>query len=185
MLTWEFSVLDFIQTHLRSSTGDIVMPLISHLGDSGVVWIVLALALLIYPKTRKTGAAIMAALALEVLCCNLILKPFVARIRPCDINTAVHLLVPCPDDFSFPSGHTGASFAAASALYFNRSRLRFPALTLAALIGFSRLYLYVHYPTDVLAGAVLGALLGWAGCALVHLADRRFCHRDRSPLFRS
>ena len=173
MLTWEFSVLDFIQTHLRSSIGDIVMPLISRLGDGGVVWIVLALVLLIYPKTQKTGAALMAALALEVLCCNLILKPFVARIRPCDINTAVQLLVPRPGDFSFPSGHTGAAFAAAYALYFSRSRLRFPALVLAALIGFSRLYLYVHYPTDVLAGAVLGVLLGGAGCALVFWAENR------------
>ena len=185
MLTWEFSVLDFIQTHLRSSTGDIVIPLISHLGDSGMVWIVLTLVLLIYPKTRKTGATLMVSLALEVLCCNLILKPFVARIRPCDINTAVKLLAPRPDDFSFPSGHTGASFAAASALFFSRSRLRFPTLVLAVLIGFSRLYLYVHYPTDVLAGAVLGLLLGWAGYALVRLAERRSCHRDRSPLFRS
>lgn len=67
MLTWEFSVLDFIQTHLHSSTGDIVMPLISRLGDGGVVWIVLALVLLIYPKTRKTGAALMAARALAGL----------------------------------------------------------------------------------------------------------------------
>ena len=101
-MTWEFSVLDFIQSHLRSGTGDIAILLISHLGDGGVVWIVLALVLLIYSKTRKTGAALMAAPALETLCCNLILKPFVARIRPCGINTAVQLLVPRPDDFSFP-----------------------------------------------------------------------------------
>lgn len=185
MLTWEFSVLDFIQAHLRSGIGDIVMPLITHLGDSGVIWVVLALVLLIYPKTRKTGAALAVALALDVICCNLILKPFVARIRPCDINTAVQLLIPRPDDFSFPSGHTGASFAAASALYFSGSKLRFPALILAALIGFSRLYLYVHYPTDVLAGAVLVALLGWVGCTLIRLMERRFYHHDHSALFRS
>ena len=170
MLTWEFSVLDFIQNHLRSGIGDLVIPLITHLGDSGAIWIVLDLTLLVHPKTRKTGAALMAALTLEVLCCNLILKPFVARVRPCDINTAVQLLVPRPDDFSFPSGHTGASFAAASALYFRKSKLWLPALILAALIGFSRLYLYVHYPTDVLAGVVLGTLLGWVGCTLVSLA---------------
>ena len=170
MLTWEFSVLDFIQNHLRSGIGDLVIPLITHLGDSGAIWIVLDLTLLAHPKTRKTGAALTAALTLEVLCCNLILKPFVARVRPCDINTAVQLLVPRPDDFSFPSGHTGASFAAASALYFRKSKLWLPALILAALIGFSRLYLYVHYPTDVLAGVVLGTLLGWVGCTLVSLA---------------
>lgn len=178
MLTWEFSVLDFIQTHLRSGCGDVVMPLVTHLGDGGVLWVVLALALLLYPKTRKTGAALTAALALEVLCCNLILKPFVARIRPCDINTAVRLLVPRPDDFSFPSGHTGAACAVASALYFSGSNLRFPALVLAALIGFSRLYLYVHYPTDVLAGALLGALWGWISCTIVRFWERRRLHDD-------
>ncbi len=167
MLTWEFSVLDFIQVHLRSGLGDAVMPLITHLGDSGAIWAVMSLGLLFHPKTRKAGAAMAAALALEVVCCNLVLKPFVARVRPCDINTAVGLLVPRPDDFSFPSGHTGASFAAAFALYFSKSRLYLPAFILAALIGFSRLYLYVHYPTDVLAGTLLGVLLGWAGYALV------------------
>lgn len=167
MLTWEFSVLDFIQTHLRSGIGDTVMPFVTHLGDGGVIWIVLALALLIHPKTRRAGASLLTALVLGVICCNVILKPFVARVRPCGVNTAIQLLVPRPDDFSFPSGHTGASFEGAAVLYFHKSRLRFPALVLAVLIGFSRLYLYVHYPTDVLAGAALGVLLGWVGCALV------------------
>lgn len=174
MLTWEFSVLDFIQDHLRSGFGDVVMPFITHLGDGGAIWIVLALALLIYPKTRQAGAALFTALVIGVICCNVILKPFVARVRPCDINTAVQLLVPRPDDFSFPSGHTGASFEGAAVLYLHKSRLRIPALILAVLIGFSRLYLYVHYPTDVLAGAVLGVLLAWASCALVsHMGNRQ------------
>lgn len=174
MLTWEFSVLDFIQNNLRSGFGDVAMPLVTRLGDGGTIWIILALALLIYPKTRKTGAALAAALALEVLCSNLILKPFVARLRPCDINPAVQLLVPRPGDFSFPSGHTGASFAGAAVLFLHKSRLRVLALILAVLIGFSRLYLYVHYPTDVLAGAGLGILLAWAGCALVHRVGAAF-----------
>lgn len=185
MLTLDFTILDFIQSHLRTGLGDMVMPLVTHLGDGGAIWIALDMGLLLCPKTRKTGAALTAALALEVLCCNLILKPFVARIRPCDINTAVQLLVPRPDDFSFPSGHTGASFAAAAALYFRKSKLWVPALILAILIGFSRLYLYVHYPTDVLTGAVLGTLLGWAGYVLVHRAERRLSHHDHSALFRN
>lgn len=110
------------------------------------------------------------SLGLEALCCNVILKPFVARIRPCDINLSVELFIPHPKGFSFPSGHTGASFAAASALFFNRKRLGILALILAALIGFSRLYLYVHYPTDVLAGALLGIMFGWIGNRLVIFA---------------
>lgn len=95
------------------------------------------------------------------------MKPFVARVRPCDVNTAVQLLVPRPDDFSFPSGHTGASFEGAAVLFLHKSKLRIPALIIAVLIGFSQLYLYVHYPSDALAGAVLGVLLGWVSCALI------------------
>ena len=151
-MTWEFSVLDFIQTHLRSEAGDAVML---HITNSGRIWILLALAMLLHPKTRKTGAALVVALA-------------------------VQLLIPRPSDFSFPSGHTGTSFAAASALYFSGCRLRVPALVFAALMGFTRLYLYVHYPSDVLAGAALGMFLGWLSCALVRFVERKFCRRDRS-----
>lgn len=173
MYPLDFSILDFIQLHLRSGFGDVVMPFITHLGDSGAVWIVLDLCLLAVPKTRRAGAALAAGLVLEVVCCNLLLKPFVARVRPCDINTAVQLLVPRPTDFSFPSGHTGASFAAVSALYCSRSKLWPAALALAVLIAFSRLYLYVHYPTDVLAGALLGIMLGWLSSVAVSAVERK------------
>ena len=110
------------------------------------------------------------SLALEALCCNVILKPAVARLRPCDVDTTVQLLISHPGEFSFPSGHSGASFAAASALFFGKSPLGIPAFILAALIGFSRLYLYVHYPTDVLAGALIGIALGWIGNLLIRAA---------------
>jgi len=145
------------------------MPIITKLGSAGAVWIVLAVALLIRGKYRKAGFAILCALALEVLFCNIILKPLVARIRPCDVNTAVQLLISRPTDFSFPSGHTAASFAAVSALYFSRQRLWKPALVLAILISFSRMYLYVHYPTDILAGIMLGIIVGFLGCKLAEL----------------
>lgn len=163
----DIEILEFIQTYLRCDLLDMTMPLITKLGDRGILWICVSLLLLISPGTRKTGVAMAVSLGLEALCCNVILKPFVARIRPCDINSTVQLLIPHPEDFSFPSGHTGASFAAASALFFGRGRFRVPALVMAALIGFSRLYLYVHYPTDVLAGALLGIMLGWLGNILV------------------
>lgn len=139
---------------------DLLMPAITALGNSGLIWIILAGVLILMPKYRKIGVAVLTGLVLEVICCNLVLKPLVARIRPCDVNTAVQLLVARPDDFSFPSGHTGASFAATSALFFSRSRLWIPSLILSVLIAFSRLYLYVHYPTDILAGMLLGVLTG-------------------------
>ena len=174
LLTLDFAILDWIQAHFRCGFGDIIMPIITRLGDGGVVWIVLAVGLILFPKTRKIGITVAISLALEVICCNAILKPLVGRIRPYDINTAVGLLIPRPTDFSFPSGHTGASFAAAAALEDSNYRLRIPAWVLAVLIAFSRLYLYVHYPTDVLAGAMLGILTGWTATEMVRLFGKKF-----------
>lgn len=174
----DFGILGFIQSCLRCSPLDAAMPLITMLGDGGVLWVFCSLLLLIFPKTRRAGAAMAVSLGLEVICCNVLLKPFVARLRPCDVNQAVQLLIPHPDGFSFPSGHTGASFAAASALFFSGSRFGVPAFALAALIGFSRLYLYVHYPTDVLAGALLGIMLGWLGNVMVRAIGGKFGKED-------
>lgn len=159
----DLGILNLIQTCLRCDVLDLVMPVVTRLGDGGILWICSSLFLLVFPKTRRAGAAMAVSLGLEVLCCNVLLKPLVARPRPCDVNLTMQLLIPRPDGFSFPSGHTGASFAAASSLFFGKNRFRIPALVMAALIGFSRLYLYVHYPTDVFAGALVGIMLGWLG----------------------
>ena len=173
MLSFELTILDWIQANLRNPIMDLLMPAITTLGNSGLIWIILAGILILMPKYRKVGVAVMAGLVLEVVCCNLVLKPLVARIRPCDVNTAVQLLIARPDDFSFPSGHTGASFAAVAALYASGSRLWIPSLILAVLIAFSRLYLYVHYPSDILAGAVIGIMAGWVGTKLVDVIWRK------------
>lgn len=159
---FDLPILDWIAEHLRCPFGDAIMPLITHLGDAGAIWILLALALLCLPKYRKTGMKVALALVLGFLACNVMLKPLVARIRPYDyqllfFGKEIQLLIPAPTDFSFPSGHTNASFAAATAVLLCHRRLGIPAMILAALIAFSRLYLYVHYPTDVLASMVLGA----------------------------
>lgn len=172
-MQFELSVLDNIQSYLRCDFLDAAMPIISMLGNVGAIWIVCAVVLLVIPKTRKVGVILAVSLAIEALCCNVILKPLVARIRPFDVNTAVQLLISPPTDFSFPSGHTGAAFAAASALFFSKNRLWIPSLVLAILIAFSRLYLYVHYPTDVLGGILLGILSGWLGYTLVGLIKKK------------
>ena len=149
------------------------MPVVSRICDHGEVWIVLALILLLFRRTRRTGAVVALALVLDYLCCNLLLKPLTARIRPCDVNAAVNLLIARPTDYSFPSGHSAASLAAVGALRACGSRLWLPALALATLICFSRLYLYVHWPSDVLGGAVLGAALGFAAARLARALERR------------
>ena len=107
---------------------------------------------------------------------NMILKPLVARMRPFTVNTAIELLIPPPTDFSFPSGHTYASFASATAICRNNRKIGVPALILASLIAFSRLYLYVHYPSDVLGGAVVGLAAAWAGSLL----EKWLCQRRKN-----
>ena len=101
---FEFSILDFIQG-IRTPALDTIMCFITKLGNAGILWILLAAVLITIPKTRKSGVIVMVALVFDVILCNGILKNLVGRIRPCDINTAVQLLVPRPTDFSFPSGH--------------------------------------------------------------------------------
>ena len=159
----EFAILDWIQAHLRCGFLDAVLPLITRTADHGELWIILALVLLAIRSQRKYGAAVACGLVLDLVSCNLLLKPLVGRIRPFAVNTAVELLVKAPLDASFPSGHTAASFAAVFALRGSGSPLWKPALAVAILIAFSRLYLYVPWPSDVLGGALRGAFLGWAG----------------------
>lgn len=169
----EFAILDWIQQHLRCGFLDTVLPAVSWICNHGEVWIILAAVLLLRKRDRWVGVSVALALVLDLVCCNLILKPLVDRVRPFAVNTAVELLTAPPLDASFPSGHTAASFAAVFALKASGSRLWKPALVLAATIAFSRLYLYVHWPSDVLFGAVLGAALGYAGAWLAG----RFRHR--------
>ena len=173
----EIHILDMIQ-NLRTPIGDVVVPLITRLGDAGIIWIILTVLLLIIPKTRKTGVIMMAALLVDVLLCNVFIKNLVARTRPFDVNTAVQLLVAKPRDYSFPSGHTAASFASVTALYLaGEKKLWKIALVLAVLIAFSRLYLYVHYPTDVLGGIITGAIAGYIGYKLTFIVQSK--HRKK------
>lgn len=159
----ELSILDWIQT-LHTPFLDKIMVFITRLGDAGIIWILLSIVLLLIPKTRKSGAVMVAALVVDVLLCNIVLKNLVARTRPYDVNTCVHLLVAKLHDYSFPSGHTAASFASVTALYLaGEKKLWKFALVLACLIAISRLYLYVHYPTDVLGGILFGVISGYLG----------------------
>lgn len=175
-MEWELRILDFIQS-LRTPFGDAVMPLITKLGNVGMIWILLALLLLIVPRTRKYGIVVAAALIADVILCDGILKHLFRRVRPCDINTAVSLLIPRPKDFSFPSGHTASSVAVSTVLFLVRGagesgqdmtarvmgKLWIPAWILTAVIAFSRMYLYVHYPTDILGGFLTGLAAGFIG----------------------
>ena len=169
----ENSILDWIQS-MRTPIGDAAVPFITKLGDAGMIWILLSVVLLLIPRTRKSGVVLAAALCVDVVLCNGMLKNLFRRIRPCDVNTSIQLLVARPDDFSFPSGHTAASFAAVAALILAGERkLWIPALALAVSIAFSRLYLYVHYPTDILGGIAVGIFAGYAGNWIVNQLEKK------------
>jgi len=152
---------------MRGELLDAVMPVITSAGDGGIIWILAALIFTASKKYRIEGISILAALLINLLISNVILKQLVARVRPCDINTAVELLIARPSDYSFPSGHTSSSFAAAAVIFCGDRRIGIFALVAAAVLAFSRLYLYVHYPSDIIAGMIIGAAVGIAARGLV------------------
>ena len=169
MNVFELRILDFIQEHLKCGFLDWFMPTITLLGEDGIFWIAVAAVLLITKKYRKVGAMMGVALLLGFLVGNMTLKPLIGRVRPYDMpGVDIDLLVENLGDKSFPSGHTLACFEAAIVLMINDKRLGIPALISAILVGFSRLYLYVHYPTDVLAGAIIGAAFAVLACYIVN-----------------
>lgn len=167
-VSFDLPILDWIAANLWCPVLDVAMPIITLLGDAGIFWIAVAVLFIFMKKYRKTGIGMMLALMMGLLICNIWLKPTVARIRPYDFQMEyfmkeIPLLAGAMHDFSFPSGHTIASFEAAVVILLNNKKLGIPAMILAVLIAFSRLYLYVHYPTDVIFSVFLGsafALLG-------------------------
>ncbi|PTQ80654.1 undecaprenyl-diphosphatase [Trichococcus patagoniensis] len=151
----ELSFLNTLQS-FHTPLLDQLMLFLTTLGNGGMVWIALALVLLVIPKYRIYGLTMLVSLLISIIFGNVLLKNIVARPRPNWIDPSVKLLIPNPTDYSFPSGHTFTSFAAAGSLFLYNKKSGTAALVLASLIGFSRMYLYVHYPSDVLAGALFG-----------------------------
>ena len=160
-MAFEFAILDWIRSHLSSGFMDVLMPAVTFLGNGGWFWIVCGIALLFFRRYRKWGVYLLSAMLVGLLIGNLGLKPLIARARPCWVRD-VELLIEMPKDFSYPSGHTLHSVIAATVLCLVDKRFRLPAIVLASLIAFSRLYLYVHFPTDILGGALMGILLALA-----------------------
>lgn len=162
----EFSILYALQ-NIHTEWMDRIMVFFTKLGSGGMTWMIIAAFMLIWKKTRMCGIASLTALNIMFLTCNLFLKNAVKRMRPCWIDTTVELLIPAPRDYSFPSGHTFAAFTVAYCIYYYHRKAGIMAFVLAGIIGFSRLYLFVHFPTDVLAGMILGILTGMLTCYIM------------------
>ena len=157
ILRFDFGILEFLD-FVRCDFLNPFMKFITSLGNAGMFWIVLGVLLFCTKKYREEGFSVLLSLVINLVLVNIIVKPNVARIRPFDLVEGVKLIIEAPKDFSFPSGHTSASFASALALFYHNKKWGIWAFALAILIGFSRLYLYVHYPTDVVAGALFGII---------------------------
>lgn len=153
-------IMVFIYSKLHFPILDKVMILITSLGDKGMIWIVIALLLLINQKTRTAGLLTLAALGLSAFIGEGILKPLFQRPRPYSDYPATLMLIDQLTSYSFPSGHTSSSFAAAYVLSKSFKKLVFVFLGFAIVMGFSRMYLFMHYSTDVIAGALLGLVSG-------------------------
>ena len=162
-MSLDWSILRAIQNGMTCPFLDFLMPKITALGNGGMIWLIAAVGLLCTKKYRKQGLILLGSLFAGALIGNVLLKNFFARPRPCWLDESVSLLIARPTDYSFPSGHTLSSVTGATVLTGIDKRFGIVAIPLAVLIAFSRLYLYVHFPSDILGGAVLGFAIGMAG----------------------
>ena len=160
LLSLDGTALLWIQEYLRNEFLTPIFLFITKLGNNGAIWLAASVIMLFFKKSRRAGFLSLAALFSSYIIDNVILKNLVARARPYEVVAGLQLLIGKQSDFSFPSGHTGSSFASAVILYQELpKRFGEAAIALACFIGFSRLYLGVHYPSDVIGGALIGSLI--------------------------
>lgn len=179
----DHEILIFIQENLRFDWLTEPTVFVSHLGDHGKIWIILCLILLLFKRTRKAGFCGLIALLINLLITNVTLKPMIGRVRPYEQFNDLLLLLEKQKDFSFPSGHTSSSFAAACAIFqmdrdgVKRKILGMAVMFLAIWIAWSRLYVAVHFPTDVLAGALIGIFSAWAAGKIIQAVLSQWSER--------
>lgn len=172
MISWitqiDLHILYYVQDNLRNEVLNGVVKAFTSLGNYGLIWILFTLALLIYSDTRKVGIMCAVALILDLIVCNGILKNVIARTRPYDAFENIRCIVLPPPDYSFPSGHTASSFAAVVPAIVNKNtrKIGIAALIVAILMAVSRIYVCVHYPSDVVGGLIVGLLCGIVSCKI-------------------
>lgn len=171
---WESNIVLFVQENLRFEFMNPIWKFITSLGDEGIVPIALCILLIIFKKTRKVGITAGTSLALEAILINLTIKKIVGRTRPYVVNEAIEYITKRPSDNSFPSGHTGCMFAVASVLFYMLpKKVGIPAMVVASLVGISRLYVGVHYPTDIIGGFIIGMFTGFIAKLIVEKIEQK------------
>lgn len=154
----DFAILYAIQ-NLRTPLLDKIMVLITSIpGGYGEMWVAIGVILLIFKKTRKCGLVLLISYLLVFGVGQYVLKDLIARPRPCHIDETIELLIKKPSSFSCPSTHSAWAFAAATSIFLFNKKLGIFTYVFSALVAFSRMYLFVHFPSDVLLGIVMGIL---------------------------
>lgn len=164
-------ILNYINENLRSPALDFAMKFFTYIGEYGTIWIIIALSLLFFKQYRKYGIIMLISLTLCLLLGEFVLKNLISRARPFYIDDDIKLIISPPGGYSFPSGHSASSFAGARVLYKAKKKIGIIAYIVASLIAISRVYLYVHYPSDVLAGALIGTLIS---SIILYLYNKKF-----------
>ena len=166
--------LSFLYAIPRTQLLDTIFLAITKIsGSYGQLWLIVGLALLIPKKTRMTGITVLLSWVFASVFCHFILKNLINRPRPCDIDRAFALLVERPNGSSFPSAHSAQAFAASTAIFVKYRKAGIAAFVAAALIAFSRMYMFLHFPTDVLCGIVVGVLVGIAADRICDMVKRK------------
>lgn len=169
LLEIDGNILLWIQDNIRFDFLNPIMKGITMMGDNGLIWIALALLLTAIPKTRKVGIVCLCSMAVTFIVCNLGMKNIVARTRPYEVIDGLQRLVAAETSYSFPSGHSSSAFACAVVIFKEMpKKFGIPALSFAIIIALSRLYVGVHYPSDVLSGVLLGTILALLTCYVYH-----------------
>ncbi|MCD7746745.1 MAG: phosphatase PAP2 family protein [Firmicutes bacterium] len=177
---FEIGILEWIAERMHCGFLDAVLSTVTHLGDAGIFWIILSIVLLFPKKTRRVGITMGISLIIGLLICNLAIKPLVARIRPYDLLGTTPYIISAESDYSFPSGHATACFECATAIFIYSKKWGAAAYVLAAVVGFSRLYLFVHYPSDVICGAILGVIDGILAALIVKFIYKKLGERKKT-----
>lgn len=191
-MQWGFDFIRLVQSTLgKSDVLSQIMRVFSFFGDAGLIFIVIALVFFFFKETRKTATYLLLMVLLTTIINEGIIKHIVSMPRPINFDPNIRSFagrwllkegtsfltlfeVPSASSFSFMSGHTTISFAAATIVFYFHRKQGWPLFILAAIIGFSRIYFGVHYPTDVIAGVVFGVFLGFAFGIVIQLLTKRY-----------